>query len=77
MGIIKVHIAVLLVTSVAPATMKHNTRFISQGSKSLNTVSWSPINFDNPETLKKNNGSMKIYEAQTELQGNRQILRLD
>lgn len=53
MGIIKVHIAVLLVTSVAPATMKHNTRFISQGSKSLNTVSWSPINFDNPETLKK------------------------
>lgn len=49
-GNIKDVVAVLLVTSVAAATMKQRTRFRSQGSKCVSPESWFPIHADNPDT---------------------------
>lgn len=48
-GMSSVAVAVLLVISVAPATMMHRIKFITHGSRSLNTRNWHPTQRDSPE----------------------------
>lgn len=52
-GISKVAVALLLVISVAPATIKHMIRFITHISMWLNTFRLQPTIFERPELLKK------------------------
>ena len=50
MGMSRVEVAVLLVTSVAQATTRQSIRFRTHGSRDERPVSWSPSQSERPET---------------------------
>ena len=50
MGIKRVHVAELLVTSVKMDTRKQSTKIINQPGKTSKTVKRSPIHSERPET---------------------------
>ena len=50
MGIMMVHVALLLVTSVSNETKKETMINMNQPGRLPNTVSWSPIHCESPDS---------------------------